>query len=82
VSNAGSLAECLKSCLLAEIDFGFVCKSLMYYPADQDQVKIIGFDQFWNKYSELSDEFGKSAHTKGCFRAGGPIGGEYALFGH
>ena len=38
VSNAGSLAECLKACLLAQTDYGFVCRSLMYYPTDQDQV--------------------------------------------
>nr|CAD2142601.1 unnamed protein product [Meloidogyne enterolobii] len=37
VSNAGSLSECLKACLSASVDYGFTCKSLMFYPSDQEQ---------------------------------------------
>ncbi|CAK5082198.1 unnamed protein product [Meloidogyne enterolobii] len=37
VSNAGSLSECLKACLSASADYGFTCKSLMFYPSDQEQ---------------------------------------------
>lgn len=38
VTDAPSFAECLIACLHAEQDFGFLCKSAMWYPVDDDQV--------------------------------------------
>uniref|UniRef100_A0A914HZM5 Apple domain-containing protein n=1 Tax=Globodera rostochiensis TaxID=31243 RepID=A0A914HZM5_GLORO len=37
VFNAVSLSECIKACLIAESSYGFVCKSMMFYPTDTDQ---------------------------------------------
>lgn len=38
VVDASSLIECMTSCLQAEQEFSFVCRSAMWYPNDEDQV--------------------------------------------
>ncbi|KAF7633874.1 Apple domain-containing protein [Meloidogyne graminicola] len=37
VSNSKSLSECLQSCLSSFTEYGFNCKSLMFYPSDSEQ---------------------------------------------
>uniref|UniRef100_A0A914EN27 Apple domain-containing protein n=1 Tax=Acrobeloides nanus TaxID=290746 RepID=A0A914EN27_9BILA len=37
VTDAKSIKECVISCLKAEQQFGFVCRSAMWYPNDDDQ---------------------------------------------
>lgn len=39
VTDAETLDECLLACLRAEQDFNFICRSGMWYPADEEQVK-------------------------------------------
>ncbi|VDM26232.1 unnamed protein product [Toxocara canis] len=37
VADAATFTECVVACLRAEEEFGFVCKSAMWYPVDDDQ---------------------------------------------
>ncbi|TMS37573.1 hypothetical protein L596_004476 [Steinernema carpocapsae] len=37
VADAKTLRECQIACLRADQDFGFICKSAMWYPSDEDQ---------------------------------------------
>uniref|UniRef100_A0A914YM06 Apple domain-containing protein n=1 Tax=Panagrolaimus superbus TaxID=310955 RepID=A0A914YM06_9BILA len=37
VADAKTLAECNTACLQSEKDFGFICKSSMWYPSDETQ---------------------------------------------
>lgn len=37
VTDAKTFVECQISCLSSELDFGFICKSAMWYPRDSDQ---------------------------------------------
>ncbi|KAK0397976.1 hypothetical protein QR680_002370 [Steinernema hermaphroditum] len=37
VADAKSIRECQIACLRADQDFGFICKSAMWYPSDEDQ---------------------------------------------
>ncbi|KAE9556137.1 hypothetical protein FO519_000625 [Halicephalobus sp. NKZ332] len=37
VADANTLAECQVACLRAEKDYGFICKSAMWYPGDATQ---------------------------------------------
>ncbi|VDK64312.1 unnamed protein product [Anisakis simplex] len=37
VTDAPSLTDCVIACLRAEEEFGFACKSAMWYPNDEDQ---------------------------------------------
>uniref|UniRef100_A0A183CL17 Apple domain-containing protein n=1 Tax=Globodera pallida TaxID=36090 RepID=A0A183CL17_GLOPA len=64
VFNAVSLSECIKACLIAESSYGFVCKSMMFYPTDTDQNCLMNSESRYSQSEVFVPEVGEDAFVK------------------
>ena len=49
VTDAKTLLDCQLACLRSETEYGFICRSAMWYPTDEDQVVFWNFLHYINQ---------------------------------
>ena len=56
VADANTLAECQVACLRAEKDYGFICKSAMWYPGDAAQNCLLNSESHTTRPEVFTNE--------------------------